>query len=91
MDQNCLRMIANPYLLKKNKNQSLQGKQMKKLKINNNLYLYLESKYPNTYISPVVFYELISIIDDKIEYYIIDTLIKEMIDAVLIKFDNEPC
>ena len=89
MDQNCLRMIANPYLLKKNKSQSLQEKQMKKLKINHNLYLYLESKYPKTYISPTVFYEIISIIDDKIANCIVEALLKEIIDTVLIKFDNE--
>jgi hypothetical protein len=81
-------MIANPYLLKKH-NQPLQKKQLDELNINHNLYIYLHEKYPNIYISPTDFYDIISTIDNKIMDSIVDKVLREVIDTVIVKFDNE--
>lgn len=85
-DNNNLRMIANPFLLKKNTIES-SSEQMVKIKTNHFLYLYLEKKYPSKYIPPSTFYEIIKIIDDKIIENDIKEIVKDIIQSVIIKFD----
>ena len=85
-DNNNLRMIANPFLLKKNTIES-SSEQMVKIKTNHFLYLYLEKKYTSKYIPPSTFYEIIKIIDDKIIENDIKEIVKDIIQSVIIKFD----
>jgi len=88
MDKNCLRMIANPYRLKK-KDCPFKRKKLNELSTNHNLYVYLHDKYPNLYISPTDFYDIISMIDNKIMNSTVEKVLREIIDTVMIKFDNE--
>ena len=87
MDKNCLRLIANPFLLKKNSESFDNNKQTKQLSVNHFLYLFIEKKYPNMYIPPNIFYNIINTIDQKIIEFEIKQLVNEIIDTVLIKFD----
>lgn len=89
MDKNGLRMIANPYLLKKN-SKSDMSVQLNTLNINNFLYLYLEKKYNNIYIAPRVFYGIIHSIDTTINDLMIENVIEELINTIIIKFDTGP-
>ena len=86
-DNNHLRMIANPFLLKKNTKEP-SSEQIIKIKNNHFLYLYIEKKYPSKYISPSTFYEIIKIIDDKIIENDIKEIVKDIIQSVIIKFDT---
>lgn len=87
MDKNCLRLIANPFLLKKNNESFNNNKQKKQISVNHFLYLFIEKKYPNMYIPPNIFYNIINIIDQEIINFEIKQLVNEIIDTVLIKFD----
>ena len=87
MDKNCLRLIANPFLLKKNSESFDNNKQKKQISVNHFLYLFIEKKYPNMYIPPNIFYNIINTIDQKIIEFEIKQLVNEIIDTVLIKFD----
>ena len=89
MDNNGLRMIANPHLLKKSSGKSQESIQLDGITINHYLYLYLEKNYVNTYIPPIVFYDIINVINKRIDKFIIANTLKEIIDVVIIKFDNE--
>ena len=84
---NHLRMIANPYLLKRSNEPGQENKQKSIISVNHFLYLYMENKYPNLYIPPVIFYNIIDLIDHKIIEFQIDKLVDEIIDGVLSKFD----
>lgn len=87
MDKNCLRLIANPFLLKKNSDSFDNNKQKKQISVNHFLYLFIEKKYPNIYIPPNIFYNIIDMIDQKITEFEIKQLVNEIIDTILIKFD----
>jgi len=54
-DRQCLKIIANPYLLKKDKFNKPPNTKIIEMNNNDLLYKYLENKYKNTYISPVLF------------------------------------
>lgn len=89
-DNNYLRMIANPYLLKKdNINDNNLFKQENIIKTNHFLYLYIEKKYPLKYIPPNIFYEIIEIIDNKILEHDIKEIVTDIIQSVIIKFDKD--
>jgi hypothetical protein len=88
MDNNCLRLIANPFLLKKNCESFDNKKQKTQISVNHFLYLYIEKKYPNIYIPPTIFYNIINTIDQKIIEFEIKQLLNEIINSVLIKFDK---
>ena len=81
MDENYLRIIANPLRLKN------VGKKRKKSNINDYLYFYLEKKYPDVYIHHTVYYKIIENIDKIINQTIIDQIVNDLIESI-IKFDN---
>ena len=86
-DKNCLKIIANPYLFKKDKfNRPLNTKI---IEMNNNdlLYKYLENKYKGTYISPILFYKIMEIIDEEINNILIHNIVEEIISEICNKFD----
>ena len=87
MDNIHLRMIANPFLLKKN-NSDNSSKQLNNIKNNHFLYLYIEQKYPSKFIHPITFYEIIEMIDDKIFENDIKEIVNDIIQSVIIKFDT---
>ena len=63
MDDIYLKMIANPYLLKKNNE--------KKIIINKNdiLYNYVKTNYPKTYLPPSIYNDISNEIDNIINKY----------------------
>jgi len=81
MDQH-LRIIANPYRLKKSR---LQNKtiNLRSIENNNLLYKYLELKYRDIYISPVLFYSVIKDIDKIVLDHEINIIINEIITNVI--------
>ena len=87
MDNHCLRIIANPHLLKKN------IKQIKNIKINefNNdeiLLNYLIQSDKEIYIHPNLFYKIKNKIDDLILQQIISSTLDELITIIHYKFDT---
>ena len=87
MDSNYLRMIANPYLLKKCTHDPNKNKNMN-TDIDNYLYMYLEKKYNNLYLHPKLYYDIIKEIDKIIIHHISSKLVQEIIDSAINKFDN---
>lgn len=85
MDQH-LRMIANPYLLKKNKEKH-KCEDVKLIENNDLLYKYLELKYKDIYINPKLFYEIIKKIEQSMKKYQIEMTLKFLVDSVII--DNK--
>ena len=83
MDNNYLRIIANPYRLKKNKIK-FKDNDIKMIEKNDLLYKYLELKYKDIYINPNLFYEIIKMIDLYIQEYEIKMTVKFVIDSVII-------
>tara|TARA_B100001123_G_C15194445_1_gene980778 strand:+ start:44 stop:346 length:303 start_codon:yes stop_codon:yes gene_type:complete len=92
MDKFNLRIIANPYLLRDNKN---SNKSNIKTEIENNdlLYNYLEMKYKDTYISPILFYKVIQKIEKLIEEYnneiFVKNTVEKIINECIDKIENE--
>ena len=86
-DNNHLRMIANPFLLKQENNKHNSLRQKNTIRTNHFLYLYIEKKYPLKYIPPNTFYEIIELIDNKIIEHEINEIIKDIIQSIIIKFD----
>ena len=86
-DNNHLRMIANPFLLKQENNKHNSLKQKNTIQTNHFLYLYIEKKYPLKYIPPNTFYEIIELIDNKIIEHEIKEIIKDITQSIIIKFD----
>lgn len=80
-----LKIIANPYKLKKYKNISFKNKEVS---INNILYEYIEKKYKNIYIHHTLYYEIIESIDDIVNEYIIKDFVNELLNKVIDKFDK---
>lgn len=82
MDNNYLRMIANPYLLKKNSN--------KKIIYNNDdiLHNYIKEKYPKIYLPPIVYDNISEEIDNIIRRYQTKSFVNDIITNVLNKFDK---
>ena len=87
-DINHLRMIANPFLLRKDQSLDPSINQKKKININHFLYLYIEKKYPQKYIPPSIFYDIINLIDSRIIQHEIEKLVEDIIQSVVIKFDT---
>lgn len=81
MDTNFLRIIANPYLLKKNKEI--------KIKHNNEdiLYKYLKESYPKTYLPPPIYKEITNEIDNIVIKHQSKIIVDEIIRNCLSKFD----
>tara|TARA_B100000035_G_C20922478_1_gene519148 strand:+ start:742 stop:1008 length:267 start_codon:yes stop_codon:yes gene_type:complete len=86
-DRQCLKIIANPYLLKKDKFNKPPNTKIIEMNNNDLLYKYLENKYKNTYISPVLFYKIIETIDQEINNIIIHNIVEEIISEICNKFD----
>ena len=86
-DNQCLKMIANPYLLKKERNRD-QNKQSCMVENQNLLYKYIEIQYQPEYIPPKLFYSIIEIITEYIDNYIVHNSLDEIITQIEIKFDN---
>ena len=86
MDSNCLRIIANPHLLKKNvPKQKILNDNIKNNKL---LGQYLENKYRGLYLHPKIHHEIIDAIDKIIIQYISHKLVQDIIKNVLKKFDT---
>lgn len=83
MDTQHLRIIANPYLLRKNKEKH-KSEDMKLIENNDLLYKYLELKYKDIYINPKLFYEIIWKIEQSIEEYQVKMTLKFLVDSVVI-------
>ena len=83
MDLQHLRIIANPYLLKKNKFKN-KNEKMKLIEKDELLYKYLELKYKDIYINPNLFYNIIEIVDKSIQEYEVELTMKFIIDSVII-------
>lgn len=83
MDTQYLRMIANPYLLIKNKNK-YKSDDVKLIEKNDLLYKYLELKYKDIYINPKLFYEIIKVIEESMEKYHVEMTVKFIVDSVII-------
>lgn len=88
MDKQCLRIIANPYLLKKEKYDPEKVNERNKNKTEKILSLYLENKYDNVFIHPQLHDEISSQIDSVVVNYVIQTVVNEIVDVVANKFDN---
>jgi len=87
-DMNHLRMIANPFLLRKDESFDPSIHQRNKININNFLYLYIEKKYPQQYIPPNIFYDIIYLIESRIVEHEIRKLLDDIIQSIVIKFDT---
>lgn len=83
MDTQHLRMIANPYLLRKNKEKH-KSVDVKLIEKNDLLYRYLELKYRDIYINPKLFYEIIRKIEKSMEEYQVEMTVKFLVDSVII-------
>ena len=83
MDTHHLRIIANPYLLRKNKEKH-KSEDFKLIENNDLLYKYLELKYKDIYINPKLFYEIIWKIEQSIEEYQVKMTLKFLVDSVVI-------
>ena len=83
MDTRHLRIIANPYLLRKNKEKH-KSEDFKLIENNDLLYKYLELKYKDIYINPKLFYEIIWKIEQSIEEYQVKMTLKFLVDSVVI-------
>jgi hypothetical protein len=83
MDTQHLRMIANPYLLRKNKEKH-KSDDVKLIEKNDLLYRYLELKYRDIYINPKLFYEIIRKIEKSMEEYQVEMTVKFLVDSVII-------
>ncbi len=84
MDNSHLRIIANPYLLKQRV--ELKSKTSKIIENNDSLYRYLELRYKDIFINPIIFYEIIQQIDGLMQEYEIDMIMTDLINSVI--FDN---
>jgi hypothetical protein len=82
MDRFNLRIIANPYFMKK---KILNSKNNSQIELENNelLYQYLDSKYKEIYIPPILYYNIINVIETIIRDYEIELVVKEIIDGVI--------
>tara|TARA_B100000035_G_C20807037_1_gene468148 strand:- start:348 stop:602 length:255 start_codon:yes stop_codon:yes gene_type:complete len=78
-DNNYLRMIANPYLLKKNKIKIVN----KENEINKILYNYLSKKYPKIYFKDNMYEKIINDIDNNVR----EIIAKKVVDDIFSKFD----
>jgi hypothetical protein len=88
-DKQCLRIIANPYLFKKEKFNKPPSEKLIEMNNNNLLYKYLENKYKNTYISPTLFYKIIEIIDEEMNNILINNIIEETISEIISEICNK--
>jgi len=88
-DNQCLKMIANPYLLRKNEKNNNKYKNKRLCIVENQslLYKYIENQYQNEFIPPTLFYKIIDIINENINDYIIYNSLDEIIKQIEIKFD----
>jgi len=81
MDRFNLRIIANPYLMKK----KINFKNNLQIERDNNelLYQYLNTKYKEIYIHPVLYYNIINVIEETIKDHEIELVVKEIINGII--------
>jgi len=85
-----LRMIANPYLLRKSEIK-IKNIDIQSIENNDSLYRYLETKYKDIYINPILFYNIINKIDESVLEYEIDTIVRDIIKKIIANsIDNSP-
>ena len=88
-DKQCLRIIANPHLLKKNNTEKIsQSNKIIELENNNLLYKFLENKY-KIFVNPTLFYDIIKLIDNQIINNTIQKLIDDLLSQIIYKFDYQ--
>lgn len=87
MDNNGLRIIANPFLLKK---EMKQKKNTKLVEIDTDqlLFTYLDKKYQDLYIHHHLFYQIKGEINQSVTEHIIRSVLHEIVDFVSNKFDR---
>tara|TARA_B100000963_G_C22624203_1_gene671499 strand:+ start:1204 stop:1473 length:270 start_codon:yes stop_codon:yes gene_type:complete len=87
MDNNGLRIIANPFLLKK---EMKQKKNTKLVEIDTDqlLFTYLDKKYQDVYIHHHLFYQIKEEINQSVTEHIIRSVLHEIVDFVSNKFDR---
>jgi hypothetical protein len=78
-DNNYFRMIANPYLLRKNKIKNIN----KENEINKLLYNYLSKKYPKIYFKDHMYNKIIKDIENNVT----EIIAKKVVDDIFNKFD----
>lgn len=81
-DKILLKMIANPYLFKKNKEIKIKQNN------NENLYKYLKNIYPKLYIPPYVYSDIEDEINNIVIKYQSKTIADKIISNCLKKFDK---
>jgi len=67
------------------KKKILNSKNNSQIELENNelLYQYLDSKYKEIYIPPILYYNIINVIETIIRDYEIELVVKEIIDGVI--------
>jgi len=81
MDNSHLRIIANPYLLKQRV--ELKSETSKLIENNDLLYRFLDLRYKDLFINPIIFYKIIQVIDGLIQDYEIDMMVDDIINSVI--------
>jgi hypothetical protein len=67
------------------KNKKSNSKNNLQIELENNelLYQYLDTKYKNIYINPILYYNIIKEIEEIIKNHEIELVVKEIIDVVI--------
>ena len=87
MDNNGLRIIANPFLLKKERKQQKNTK-LVEIDTDQLLFTYLDKKYEDVYIHHHLFYQIKEEINQAVTEHTIRSVLHEMVDFVVNKFDR---
>jgi len=86
MDSNGLRIIANPYLLKK-EDKLIQNTKLIEIDNDQLLFTYLDKTYKDVYIHPHLFYTIKEEIHKSITEHVVRSVLHEIVDFVSNKFD----
>ena len=81
MDRFNLRIIANPYLMKKTVN--FKNNIQTERDNNELLYRYLHAKYKETYIHPVLYYNIINVIEETVRDHELTMVVDEIINEII--------
>ena len=87
MDSNGLRIIANPFLLKKEVKQ-IKNTKLVEIDTDQLLFTYLDKKYQDIYIHHHLFYQIKEEINQSVTEHTIRSVLHEMVDFVSNKFDR---